>query len=141
MLVQFVQFMHLLGILFIVAVPFQDEVNWLVVHVSACLSIFTHWLANDNTCFMSLVEAKLRGIPKDHSFIHSMVAPIYDMNKEQTCYLTYFLLFCLMSISLYKIFTSDRWKECVSLYSKTRQFKSFLLLLAPSNERRLNEPA
>ena len=138
MLVQFVQFVHLLGILFIVIMPFTHEINWLVVHVSACMSIFTHWMANDNTCFMSLVEAKLRGIPKDHSFIHSMVAPIYDMNKKQTCTLTYIILFLLMSLSLYKIFTSQRWKDAKQLYSKTKQLKSFLLLLAPNNERPTN---
>lgn len=131
MLLHFVQFVHLLGILFMIIIPFQDEVNLLVLHVSASMSILTHWYANDNTCFLSLVEAKLRGIPKDHSFIHSLVAPIYDMNAKETNCFIYFLLFCLVSLSIYKILKSERWQESLNLYSKTKQLSSFLLLLKP----------
>lgn len=134
MLIHLIQLVHLLGILFMVVIPFQDQVNLLILHVSASLSILTHWMANDNTCFLSLVEAKLRGIPKDHGFIHSLVAPIYEMNKRQTTILTYIVLFCLTAVSLYKIYYSQRLRDVLELYRKTKQFKVFLLLLAPSNE-------
>lgn len=139
MFIHLVQLVHLMGILFMITIPFQNEVNLLVLHVSASMSIFTHWFANDNTCFLSLVEAKLRGIPKDHGFIHSLVAPIYDMNKKQTTMMTYVILLCLMGLSLYKIATSKRFEETCALYAKTKELKSFLLLLAPSNERSINK--
>lgn len=135
MLVQFVQLIHLLGILFILMIPFQNMINLLVLHVSASLSILTHWYVNDNTCFLSVVEAKLRGIPKDHGFIHSLVAPIYDMNKSHTTMLSYIVLLCLMFLSIYKIYISKRMEEALELYSKRKDIRAFLLLLVPESSR------
>ena len=131
MLVHFVQLVHLLAVLFMVTTPFQDDISLLVLHVTSALSIFTHWVANNNICFLSLVEAKMRKIPISKGFIHSLVAPVYDMNAQQTNIFTYFVLFCLMSISLYKIFVSDRWSNAVKMFKETKQFSSFLLLLEP----------
>lgn len=129
-----VQLVHFIGIIWMIIIPFQDEVNLLVVHVSASLSILIHWLANDNTCFLSMVEAKIRGIPKNSGFIHSLIAPIYDMNKIQINCFAYAALFLLAIISIYKIVTSQRWKNMLKLYSKTNKISSFLLLLKPSNK-------
>ncbi len=132
MLLFLVQFMHLLVVIFMITIPFQNQINLLLIHLSAGMSIFIHWFANNNTCFLSLVEAKLRGINIDHGFIHSIVAPIYDINKEQTNNIVNILLFSLMSISLYKVLTSDRLKEAFELYKKTKQLSSFIILFRPN---------
>lgn len=123
-----VQLVHLYIVLFMLIVPFQDQTNLHVLHVFSGLSILTHWLANDNTCFLSLVEAQLRGIDKSKGFVHSLVAPVYELNATQSTMLAYIVLFSMMGISLYRIFTSKKWEQAKREY-KEKGWCSFLVLL------------
>ena len=128
MLACLVRLLHLYIVCFMIVVPFQDAVNLMILHVVSGLSILTHWWANDNTCFLSLVESRLRGIRESKGFIHSIVAPVYELNQRQSCLLSYGVLLALMIISVYRIVTSEKWSEAWKRYEK-EGVKAFLIML------------
>lgn len=39
--------------------------------------LYLHWITNDDTCALTLLERKLRGVSCDDSFFHSLVSPVY----------------------------------------------------------------
>jgi hypothetical protein len=50
----------------------------LVLHLSTGPSLAFHWITNNDTCSLTLLEMKLRGIEKcDESFFFKIVSPIY----------------------------------------------------------------
>lgn len=89
-----VRALHMLLITFVVIVPFLYFTNaeliqgplklWplLILHFTVCVSLLVHWKFNDDTCFLTVVESSLRGIPMKNSFMHSIVSPIYKIQNE-----------------------------------------------------------
>lgn len=104
--------LHLLLIIFLISVPFVD-VPWSVslLHFTVIGSIIIHWLANDDSCFLTLLESKLRGIPQTSSFMHSLVNPIYQVKDETLSQIGKIGLPVLGGISLYNIFQKDMKTE------------------------------
>jgi hypothetical protein len=78
----FVQFLHILLVVFVVVIPFWKKASWtvLLLHSVTCLSLVLHWWANEDTCFLTLIESSLRGISRSRSFIHSIVSPLYKID-------------------------------------------------------------
>lgn len=72
-----------------------------------------HWVINDNTCVLSVLEHKIRqkmnnGAPidKNECFTAKLINPIYDFkenNKEYSTFI-YLLTTCLWAISLSKLY-------------------------------------
>lgn len=54
----------------------------LILHFTVCISLLVHWKFNDDTCFLTVVESSLRGIPMRNSFMHSIVSPIYKIQND-----------------------------------------------------------
>lgn len=100
-----IQILHLMFLIFIVTVPFLN-VPWQVtaIYISTSLSLLVHWLLNDNTCFLTLLESKLRNIEPEHSFMYSLVSPVYSIHETTLSTIAYtFVTFALLW-SLYVIY-------------------------------------
>lgn len=72
--------LHIVIVLWVVSVPFL-KVSGLhrITHAIALLSIMLHWLINDDTCVLTLIECKLRGISsRNQSLVHRVIAPVYN---------------------------------------------------------------
>lgn len=102
---------HIFVILFVVTTPFiTTDVMILLLHIVSIFSLIIHWAANNTICSLTLLESKLRGIPMEHSFIYSFIAPIYQflhlemISENNLSTLVYLIVILLMVFSLIKIY-------------------------------------
>ena len=106
-LILVVKIIHLALILFVLITPFFNSIPLLIIHIATVISLLLHWSVNNDTCFLTLVEAKLRGINNSESFIHSIVSPVYKFTEVDVNNISYILITILGLIStvkLYKIY-------------------------------------
>ncbi len=65
---------------FMIAAPFGSSRQALVLHALVTPFLWVHWALNDDTCFLTLVEKRLRGLQDNSdSFMHRLVSPIYNI--------------------------------------------------------------
>ncbi len=100
-----IRILHLCLVVFVIITPFIcDFTPLLLLHSVVCASLLFHWLVQSDMCFLSLLESKFRGIERDKSFIHEIVAPVYNFsNRDEASRFTNTTTFILMFISLYRI--------------------------------------
>jgi hypothetical protein len=79
--------LHLVVIVFVLVTP---HITWpadqvipiLLTHFVTCISLMVHWAFNDNTCFLTLLESKISGVPMDETLMQQIVSPIYTMSHD-----------------------------------------------------------
>lgn len=74
--------LHILFVLWVVAVPFTNNEPMLVLHLIVMPFLWFHWLLSDDTCALTLMERHLRGVPAEESFFHNLVSPIYKITDS-----------------------------------------------------------
>lgn len=99
--------LHVFLVVFVVVTPLLKQSAWsiLVIHFTTCLSLLVHWYFNDDTCFLTLLEAKIRGIPAKNSFMHTLVSPVYDIQDETIARLSHPITYLVAIISAYRLWT------------------------------------
>lgn len=116
LLANIIRIFHIIVTLFIIITPFViSDFLILLLHVVSCLSLLIHWYTNNSICSLTLLESKLRGIPLEHSFIYSFIAPVYQflnlemISENNLTSFIYISIIFLLSVSLYKIY--DKYKN------------------------------
>lgn len=103
-----IQLIHILFLIYVIVTPFIEvSIDFRILYFWTLLSTIVHWIANDTTCFLTILEKKLMGKTDDQSFIYKLVSPVYDLSKyisDKTFreYMQY-LAFLLFFINLYKL--------------------------------------
>lgn len=88
LLLQVITLLHILFILFVVAVPFIGGNYLLMLHTIAIPFLLFHWIYNDNTCFLTTVEKKIRNSlygeqeNDNDCFTCKLIDPIYDVHNN-----------------------------------------------------------
>lgn len=105
-LLYFVQLIHILFILFVLLVPFIGTNYLLMIHFIIVPFIMIHWLANDNTCCLTLLEKYLSKKESYECITCKIIEPIYDFKKNYSKYSTFiygitFLIWCIGAYKLY----------------------------------------
>lgn len=99
--------LHIVIVTYVLVVPFfPAKLNMapaFLVHVGMTLSMIVHWMFNDDTCCLTVMESALRGVPKQTSFMHRLVSPFYNVNEDIVGNVTTVLTFALLFISLVKL--------------------------------------
>ena len=81
-----VRFIHILVVLFVILVPFsrkffppQSKYPGFLLLMGAILIfwLIIHWILNDSTCCLTVLESHLRGIPMNDTFMYSILDPVY----------------------------------------------------------------
>jgi hypothetical protein len=82
LLADVIRFIHILVIVFVIVTPFIPNLSWtiLVLHLATVFTLLAHWFFDNDACFLTMVESKLRGIESHESFVHSIVSPIYKID-------------------------------------------------------------
>lgn len=80
---------HVLFIIVNMTLAFSHHPMTLMLSIMINLSLLTHWLTNNDTCALTVVEAIVRGAPSDQTFMHRLVSPVYKFNHETVYYATY----------------------------------------------------
>lgn len=115
-----VSLFHISIILFVLIAPFTDILSLLILHVVFCLTLLLHWVANNNICSLSVMEAKLRGLDYTESFSHKFIGPMYDISSTSWSNICYVITISLMLISIYMIYKSERLKNIMSDYQRIK---------------------
>jgi hypothetical protein len=73
-----VRILHILIIALYCVAPFTNSDPLLVLHLFTGPFLWFHWITNNDTCSLTLLEMKLRGIEEcEESFFWSVVSPLY----------------------------------------------------------------
>jgi hypothetical protein len=115
---------HFFFVLFMVLTPFIGNNYFLLLHSIITPFIILHWLINDNTCILTLIEKTIRTkiygtVPdSDECISYKLIAPVYDFKKNNTDMSTviYIITIGLLSVSVGKLFYKYRSGQISSLY-------------------------
>lgn len=103
-----IKLFHVATVAFIVCVPFTNTTDLLKIHTIALPVIILHWILNNNTCCLTLMEHSIRNsIYGNHvAYQQTFIEPIYDfkMNNEDMSSLIYNATIALWLISIYKLY-------------------------------------
>jgi hypothetical protein len=119
MLANIIQFIHVLVVLFICAVPFFGGDYLLSLHFIIVPFIMLHWITNQSVCALTEIEKLVRGgceskdtffgqvmdpIYKSESFIGRLASPFYTFEDAETETLAVWVMLTgLWLITLYKL--------------------------------------
>jgi len=113
-----IMLIHILYILFVFLAPFVDSNYLLLLHVTMLPFMMLHWICNNNVCFLTMVEKKIRKIiygklDEKDCITCRIFNPIYDFNKNNKLYskTIYTVVILLWVISLSKIFSKYKSGE------------------------------
>lgn len=78
-----VSVLHMAFVGFMIWAPFSSNRAALVMHLVLTPFLWIHWVLNDDTCVLTALERKLRGLSDDSSsFFYKVVSPIYKISDE-----------------------------------------------------------
>lgn len=98
----FIRFLHILIVLFIIGAPFSNDPRVLIVHITSCISLLVHWYLNNDTCCLTLVESYLSGKKKKETFMGRLISPVYTLDESTTSKVTYYSTIALMLVSIFR---------------------------------------
>lgn len=122
---------HILVVLFFVITPFLPVETYgplLVLHAISTVFIWFHWFLEDDTCALTVMEAKFRGMSWEEaksgkSFFHNIVSPIYKIEDDDVREISWGISFILWIITMVKL--TNRPDVMKELYANfKRVFKS-----------------
>lgn len=95
--------LHMFFIVWFLVTPFTNNKPMLALHFVGGASLFVHWALNQDTCAMTLLEQKLRGVECQETFFHNLVSPIYKISDDQMRPLVWIVSVALWSVTATKI--------------------------------------
>lgn len=106
--------LHVYFVLFAVLTPFISNNYLLLIHCLVVPFMFLHWITNNNTCAITLMEKKLResfhkkkgSVESKDTFSGRLVEPVYDFVKNNKKYesFIYSATLVLIVIAYHKLF-------------------------------------
>lgn len=114
---------HLLLTLSIILIPFIDvcvyDCEKYVTYIFVILAaIMIHWITNDNTCFLTILESRLTDKDKSETFVGKLVDPIYKLPDNFTWIIT-IIIFIFVTILLRNKYSFSFFKKCLSFNKLT----------------------
>ena len=67
---------HILIYVFMTFAIFSNNPKVLIIHVCMSLSLLMHWALNDDTCVLTEIECRVRGIKSSQTLTHAMLGPL-----------------------------------------------------------------
>lgn len=99
------------GIIFIlnVVVPFLNDEHLLQLYVICVPFMWLHWMTNNDTCALTLMESKLRGISSNDTYLHRIISPVYKFQSKEAQHRAWWLIsYVLWVIAVIKFFGYKR---------------------------------
>ena len=93
-----VRAVHVVVVAFVLLAPFSDDAAVIRAHVWLVPFLWIHWILNDDSCALTVLECRLRGVSVDRSFVHGIVGPVYRMGRASSSWLAWlatFLAWCV----------------------------------------------
>jgi hypothetical protein len=99
-----VRLLHIVLVIFVCVGPFVNDLHLLLLYLMVVPFIYLHWVTNNDTCALTLMECKLRGIEPGKSFIHSLVSPVYKFNEQHESTFVWLATFALWLVAVYRYY-------------------------------------
>lgn len=126
-LLKIITLSHILLVLFVVLTPFIGSNYFLLLHAIFVPFMMIHWICNDNTCILTVIEKKIRKsihgdkYKQDDCITCKLIEPVYDFRKNYKTFsvIIYSLTTLLWVISagkLYCKYKSGQIKSIVDLF-------------------------
>ena len=113
LLLKIITLIHIIFILFVVGAPLSNSNYILFLHAIFVPFMMIHWLFNDNTCILTIIEKRLRkdiggedmDKIKDDCITCKIIEPVYDFKKNYGTFskMIYTVTICLWFLSLGKL--------------------------------------
>ena len=116
---QLISLIHILYILFIVITPFTNYNYMLLLHCIVVPFMMLHWVVNDNTCVLTMIEKKMRfhvygTVPLNNEcYMSRLIEPVYDFKKNYQTFSVsiYAIVIMLWLISVYRLYSKYKSGE------------------------------
>lgn len=103
-----VRALHVAFLAFAILAPFSKVKEVLVAHLLLMPFLWLHWVLNDDTCALTALEQRMRGLPSTSgSFVHSLVSPVYKVSDEEVSALAWVASVLLWLLTLRKVGWTD----------------------------------
>lgn len=101
-----IRLIHILIIIIIIyGSIFSNNKNIINLSFIFLISVITHWMLNDDTCILTILEKKITGnTDNKKSFIYSVVSPIYKIENNKLNKFIKLAAMSLLVISGIKLF-------------------------------------
>ena len=101
-------FLHIIFIIIAIVIPFTNSNYFLMMYAITIPFILMHWICQDNTCMVTLVEKYLRkkyNYDNEDCITCKLIEPVYDFPKKYTKYntLIYLIAGILLSLAIFKL--------------------------------------
>ena len=103
--------LHVLLVAFVAFAPFSSERWALVLHFVTVPFLWIHWLMNDDTCALTVLEKAVRGVDDSHSFFYNLVSPVYKVTDDTVRSWCWGLSIALWSLTASKVTWADVREE------------------------------
>lgn len=116
LLLNFISLLHIFFVLFVVGVPFLNSNYFLLLHAILVPFVMLHWVLNNNTCALTVLEKKLRQNISgkenvdDDCITCKLIEPVYDFKNN---YKTFSIIIYLATTILWLISVSKlvyKWR-------------------------------
>lgn len=86
-LLQLITLLHVIFVIFVVVTPFIGSNYFLFIYSIFIPFMILHWICNDNTCVLTIIERKLRKeiygkVDEEDCVTCRLIEPIYDFRKN-----------------------------------------------------------
>ncbi|AYV78464.1 MAG: hypothetical protein Edafosvirus14_11 [Edafosvirus sp.] len=120
--------LHILIIIFIIGAPFTNSNYILFVHFIFVPFMILHWVLNDNTCVLTIIEKRIRKqlygkeVDGNECYTGKLIEPIYDFKKnyQTLSVLIYVVVIGLWLITTYKLYNkyqNGELSNCKDLFT------------------------
>lgn len=80
--IKVIQSVHILLMVMIIYIPFTNSPYLLMLHALFIPFLWLHWLTNNDTCVLTMLEKKLKGVEDDECFTCQLINPIFNFKKS-----------------------------------------------------------
>jgi hypothetical protein len=121
LILKIITVLHALLVLFVIAIPFTGYTPLLLLHVVVVPFIIAHWLCNNNTCILTVIEKNLRkklyGETEESCITCKLIEPVYDFKNNYAKFtaIIYILTIFLWLISSIRLFNKYRSNPLISI--------------------------
>ena len=99
-----VAIIHSALVVFMIVVPLRDSpVPQLLSHIVVAIGLLSHWVMRTDVCALTYIEAMLRGVKPEKSFIFSVVGPVFNVSDALTRRVVFWGTVALAMVSAWRL--------------------------------------